>query len=247
MDHAAVDDGPRLRPGFTGFLTEALAGLRRRELLPAALALLLLLTFSNIVVLQNMPAKGAPPPLAFLLAAFVRLAGLLLIAVALLRMLAASPRRPWVPDGGFWLYVLTFAAGAAANILARLVIGDRTELSNLILSNILVTLILSPFVVWVVALAVAKPLAWNPGPWLRGLGRWWPMAIFWTLLLVTPMAVLHAWIDIRLIQGVGERFWPLALFDGALSTVMALIALAINAAAYRRVAEGGNSRLSAQP
>jgi hypothetical protein len=110
-----------------------------------------------------------------------------------------------------------------------------------------VAFILSPFVVWFVALAAAKPLAWNPGPWLRGLGRWWPMAIFWTLLLVTPMAVLHAWIDTRLIEGVGELFWPLALFDGALSTAMALIALAINAAAYRRVAEGGSSRLSAQP
>lgn len=246
MDNSAIDDGARPRPGFTGFLTEALTGLRRRGLVPAALALLLLLTFSNVVVLQNMPAKGAAPPLAFVLAAFVRVAGLLVLAVALLRMLTASPRRPWVPDGGFWLYVPTFAAGAAASILAGLLIGNRTELPNLILSNILVTLILSPFVVWFVALAVAKPLAWNPGPWLRDLGRWWPMTIFWTLLLVSPMAVLHAWIDIRLIAGVGELFWPLALFDGALSTAMALIALAINVAAYRRVAEGHGSRLSAQ-
>ncbi len=247
MDHAALDDGARPRASFMGFLVEALASLRRRDLLPAALALLVLLTFSNIVVLQNMPGKGAPPPPGFLIAAFVRVAGLLVIAVALVRMLTASPRRPWVPDGGFWLYVLTFVAGAAANILARIVIGGGTDVASLLLSNILVTLILSPFVVWFVAIAVARPLAWNPGPWLRDLGRWWPMAIFWTLLLVTPMAVLHAWIDVQLIAGVGELFWPLALFDGALSTAMALIALAINAAAYRRVAEGGGSRLSAQP
>ncbi len=245
MDQAAVDDGARPRAGFMEFVADALAGLKRRELVPAALVLLLLLTFSNIVVLQNMPVKGSPPQLPFIVAAFVRVAGLLLIAVALVRMLTASPRRPWMPDGGFWLYALTFVAGAAVNVLVGFLVGERRELPNLIASNILVTLILSPFVVWFVALAVAKPLAWNPGPWLRGLGRWWPMAIFWTLLLVTPMAVLHAWIDMRLIGGVGERFWPLALFDGALSTLMALIALAINAAAYRRVAVGGGSRLSA--
>lgn len=215
--------------------------------MPAALALLVLLTFSNIVVLQNMPAEGAAPPPAFLLAAFIRVAGLLLLAVALLRMLTASPRRPWVPDGGFWLYVLTFAAGAAASIFARLVIGDRTELANLILSNLLVTLILSPLVVWFVALAVEKPLAWRPGPWLRGFGAWLPPLLVWTLLLVTPMGVLHAWIDMRLVAGVGGAFWPLALFDGVLSTAMALVGLALNAAAYRRVAQGGGSRLSAQP
>jgi hypothetical protein len=247
MEHPAVDDGAQPRAGFAGFLTEALASLRRRELAPAALVLLLLLTFSNIVVLQNMPVKGSPPPIPFLLAAFLRVAGLLLIAVAIVRMLTASPRRPWMPDGGFWLYVLTFVAGAAASVLARIVIGSGTDLASLLLSNIIVTLLLSPFVVWFVALAVAKPLAWRPAPWLRGLGRWWPMAIFWTLLLITPMAVLHAWIDARLIGGVGESFWPLALFDGALSTMMALIALAINAAAYRRVAEAPGSRLSAQP
>jgi len=220
-------------------------GLNRRELVPAAITLLLLLTFSNVVVLQNMPAKGSVPPVPFLIAAFIRIVGLLLIAVAILRVLTGSERRRWLPDGGFWLYVLTFVAGVAATALARLAFGDGIDVLNLLVSNVAVTLILSPFVVWFVALAVAKPLAWRPAPWLRDLGRWWPMAVFWTLLLVTPMAVLHAWIDVRLAKGVGEHFWPLALFDGALSTAMALIGLGINAAAYRRVAEGGGSRLSA--
>lgn len=247
MDRTAVDDGAGPRPGFLGFLREALAGLRLRDVVPAAVALLVLLTLSNIVVLQNMPAKGAPPTLAFIVAAFVRVVGLLLIAVAIVRMLTSSPRRPWAPDGGFWLYVLTFVAGVAASIFARAVIGGGTDVASLLLSNIVVTLLLSPLIVWFVALAVARPLAWRPGPWLRGLGRWWPMATLWTLLLVTPMAVLHAWIDARLIKGSEEGFWPLALFDGALSTTMALITFAINAAAYRRVAENPGSRLSAQP
>jgi len=35
-----------------------------------------------------------------------------------------------------------------------------------------------------------------------------------------------------------RAFWPAALFDGVLSTLMALIGLGLNAAAYRRVARG---------
>jgi hypothetical protein len=193
-----------------------------------------------------MPAKGVAPSSDFFVAAVVRVAGLLLIAVAILRMLTESPRRPWLPDGGFWLYALTFAAGVAAGALARVVIGDRTDLFTLIVSNGLTTLLLSPLAVWFVAIAVARPLAWRPGPWLRNLRHWWFPVIFWTLLLVMPMGVLHASIDLQLAKGVGDRFWPLALFDGLLSTAMALIGIAINAAAYRHVAEGHSSRLSAQ-
>jgi hypothetical protein len=245
MDHI-VGDGGRSGAVLKEFLSEALLSLRGRELLLPALILLVLLTASNIVILQNMPAKGSPPPALFAVAALVRIAGLLLIAVTVLRMLTASHRRRWVPDGGFWLYALTFAAGIAASALARLVIGDGRDLPGLIASNILVTLLLSPLIVWFVATAVAKPLAWRPGPWLKNLRLWWLPTIFWTLLLVMPMGVLHASIDLRLAEGVGDGFWPLALFDGALSTAMALIGLAINAAAYRRVAEGTASRLSAQ-
>jgi hypothetical protein len=245
MDHMS-EDGGRSRNGLKKFLSEALLGLRQRELLLPALILLVLLTASNIVILQNMPAKGSPPPAPFAVAAIVRIAGLLAIAVAILRMLTASPRRRWMPDGGFWLYVLTFAAGIAASALVRLAIGERMDLPGLIASNVLVALLLSPLIVWFVATAVAKPLAWRPAPWLRSLRLWWLPTIFWTLLLVTPMGVLHAWIDMRLAKGVGDGFWPLALFDGALSTLMALLGLAINAAAYRRVAEAPASRLSAE-
>ena len=242
----AVEKLGQPRSGLIGFLREALGALGRGGIVPAAVILLVLLTFSNIVILQNMPAKGSPPAVAFLVAAVLRVAGLLLLSVAILRALTASPRRRWLPDGGFWLYVLTFAAGAAVSAAVAWLLGSRTGLANLILSNVLVTLLLSPLVVWFVALAVARPLAWRPGRWLRDFGEWWPPVVFWTLLLVTPMAVLHASIDMRLIAGAGDSFWPLALFDGALSTVMALLAIAINAAGYRRVAEDHGSRLSAR-
>lgn len=165
------------------------------------------------------------------------MAGLLLLAVTILRIITASSRRRWMPDGGFWLYALTFAFAAGANVAAARLVGGRTEIIELILSNIIVTLLLSPLVAWFVAIAVARPLAWSAAPWLRNMGRWWGPLIFWTLLLVTPLAVLHASIDLRLVQGVGAGFWPLALFDGALSTAMALLGLGLNAAAYRRVAE----------
>ena len=246
MNEAVAESAGQPRPGFGGFLAEALAGLRRPGIVAPALALLVLLTFSNIVILQNMPVRGSAPPASFLVSAVIRIAGLLLIAVAILRILTASPRRRWMPDGGFWLYVLTFALGTVVNAGVGWMMGSRTGLGNLILANLLVTLLLSPLVVWFVALAVEKPLALRPGPWLRGLRSWWVPTIFWTLILVTPMAVLHASIDMYLISGAGDRFWPLALFDCALSTAMALIATAINAAAYRRVAEDHGSRLSAR-
>jgi hypothetical protein len=239
------EDERRSGSNFNAFLSEALDRLRRRELLLPTVILLVLLTASNMVILQNMPARGTGLGGVFAAAAAIRVAGLLLVAVAILRTMTGSRRPRWLPDGGFWLYALTFAAGTAATGAARVLIGDDMDVASLIASNVLVTLLLSPFVVWFVAAAVAKPLAWRPGPWLKDLRRWWLPVLFWTLLLVMPMAVLHAWIDVRLAKGVEAGFWPLALFDGALSTAMALLGLSINAAAYRRVAEGPASRLSA--
>jgi hypothetical protein len=246
MDLAPQTEGDRGSGGLTGFLLEAVVGLRRREVLVPALILLVLLTFSNVVILQNIPARGSSPSLPFIVAAILRVGGLLLIAVALARIMTNSPRSRWTPDGGFWLYAATFLVAVVVNGLIGRVIGDRTDVLTLTVTNIVVMLALSPLIVWFVATAVAEPLAWHPSPWLRDLRRWWFPAVFWTLLLVTPMAVAHASIDMRLIEGAGDRFWPLALFDGALSTAMALLGIAINTAAYRRVAERGGSRLSAE-
>jgi hypothetical protein len=78
----------------------------------------------------------------------------------------------------------------------------------------------------------------SPAPWLRGLRRWLPHFLFWTLAVSTPLAVLHAAIDTAVITTARDWFWPLLLFDGPLSTVMALFGLALIAAAYRRVARG---------
>lgn len=239
MDRAKVPAGEGGAAGFASFLRAALAGMFTRETLIPGLLLLVLLTVSNIVILLNMPAaKGALPPVPFLVAAFVRIAGILLFGVALLRTATASERPRWLPDGGFWLYALSFALGLMASALARQLTGGRTDLIGLLISNVVVTLLLAPLVPWFVALAVAKPLAWRARPWVRRFRDWLPPLLVWTLLLVTPMAILHATIDMWLIKGAGGWFWPTALFDGILSTVMALIGLGLNAAAYRRVARG---------
>lgn len=235
MDQAASEP-ERPESGWGGFLAEALRSLGQRDLLVPALLLLVILTFSNIVILLDMPAGGTAPSLPFIAAAFVRVAGLLILAVGMLRILTASGRPRWRPDAGFWLYLLTFVAGLGVSVAVGRIVGEGSDIGSLLASNVIVTLLLSPFVVWFVAIAAATPLAWRPRPWLRDFGRWLPPLLLWSLLLVTPMAVLHAVIDLRLIAGAGELFWPLALFDGVLSTAMALLALGLNATAYRRVA-----------
>ena len=66
--------------------------------------------------------------------------------------------------------------------------------------------------------------------------HWLPHYLVWSLLLVTPLGLAHGLIDLRLVAGAGEGFWPLALVDGPLSTLLALVGLGLGAAAYRRVA-----------
>lgn len=232
---ATLDDPPR---GGSAFLSRACKSLLDPRLrLPAAL-LLVVLTCSNIIVLFNLPEEGARPSLAFLAAAFVRVGGLLVLAVAILRILTGSERHPWRPDGAFFLYaaslIVTFGVAALITALA----GDPDALSTIVLRNVLLTAFLAPFAPWIVGIAAAVPLGWNPARFLRGFGRWLPPLLAWTLLLVTPMGILHALIDLHLLKGAGAWFWPLSLFDGALSAVLALLGLALNAEAYRRVARG---------
>jgi hypothetical protein len=174
--------------------------------------------------------------LPFFAAAFVRIAGILILSSAILRIGAPSERPAWRLDGGFWLYSLAVIASIGLAAAETVLLGDSTDPAGLALRNALSTLILGPFATWFVGMNVAKPLGWQPRRFMRLFGRWLPPLVIWSLLLITPMGVLHALIDIRLIAGVGELFWPLALFDGALSAVIALTGFGLNLAAYRRVA-----------
>jgi hypothetical protein len=225
--------------GPIAFLREALALLRSPGLLVPALALAVLLTVSNMVIVSNVPAEGEKLGAGFAAAALVRVAGLLLLAVALLRTMTASPRPRFRPDAGFWLYALTFVAANGVSVAARLLTGGAEDsVASIAGMSVVTAIATAPFAVWFGALAVARPVPWSPAPWLRGLGRWLPQFLFWTLAVVTPLGVLHASIDNSVVKGTGDGFWPLLLLDGPLSTVMALFGLALVAAAYRRVARG---------
>lgn len=223
--------------GLLGFLTSALAALMQPRLVLPALALTVLLTASNIVIVMNVPAEGGRPGPAFAAAATVRIAGLLVLMVAILRIINQSRRRPFMLDAGFWLYVLTFALTLAATVVVRSAIGEGATLPGLLLSNAVVAVLLAPLTPWFVALAVARPVPWSPATWVRVLPFWLPHFLFWTLLVVTPLAALHGLIDYTLVEGAGEAFWPLALIDGPLSVAMALIGAALGSEAYRRVAQ----------
>src|SRR3546814_3029227 len=125
----------------------------------------------------------------------------------------------------------------SSDVCSSDLIDSPETLSGIVLRNILLTVALAPLAPWAVGIAVATPLGWNPARFLRDFGRWLPHFVAWTLILVAPMAVLHAIIDLLLIDGAGDWFWPLELFDGPLSTVMALLGLGLNAEAYRPVAQ----------
>ena len=226
------------RSGPIAFLKEALALLRSPRLVGPALALTVLLTVSNMVVASNVPAQGEKLGVAFAVAAFVRVAGILVLAVAILRTMTGSPRPRFRPDAGFWLYALTFLVGAGVGVAVRLITGEEDSLRTIALASVLSAIVLAPFAVWFGALAVERPVPWSPAPWLRRPGRWLPHFLFWTLAISTPLAVLHAAIDSAVVKGARDWFWPLLLFDGPLSTVMAMLGLAFVATAYRRVAQG---------
>lgn len=100
----------------------------------------------------------------------------------------------------------------------------------------MVTLIVAPLAVWSVALAVERPLAIDPRPWLRKFTLWLPSLILWQLLIVVPLATLHAYIDIGLVEGMIARSMALEITDGLLSVVIVLMVLSLSMIAYRRVA-----------
>ena len=235
MDSISSGDAGRLG-GPMAFLREAVASLRTRRLLLPVVMLAVVLTASNIVILRNMPVKGGAFPSPFAAAAIVRVLGLVAGAVAILRVLNSSPRPSWRPDGAFWLYALTLLVGIAAGAVAGILVGGEDDPLAGLAVGMLVTIVTAPFAPWFAAIAVERPLAWRPGPWLRRFGAWLPPLLLWSLLLLTPLAELHGALDKWLIEGAGRYFWPVALFDGLLSVLLALIGLALASVAYRRVA-----------
>ncbi|HEX8528086.1 hypothetical protein [Allosphingosinicella sp.] len=230
--------GAAPRRGLGAYLAEAIARLSAPGLALPAVLMLLVLTFSNIVILQNLPADGEQPGPGAIAGAAARILGLLILSVPLLRILAGSPRSPFRPDGAFFLSALGTILSLAIGTALILVIGDSQEAAGIALRTLATTLLLSPLAPWLVGLAAAVPLGWDPRRFMREVRLWLPHLLFWSMLLVFPAAILHALIDIALVKGEIDSFWPVALFDGLLSFVMLILSYALHAIAYRRVARG---------
>jgi hypothetical protein len=195
------------RPEVPGFWRLAAQTLFNRRLILPALLLGLFLTASNIAVLFVAPHHGARPGPAFAAAAFVRIAGLIVGVVALSRIMARSPRKPFMPDGAFWLSVVLFAVsiGIAAGI-GR--VFGRPPLPPLaaIASAAALGILQAPFAAWLTAVMVARPLAWDPRPWFTHF-RAWLLPLIMGELILAPLALAHESLDVRLIEGAGRWFW----------------------------------------
>lgn len=236
MTEARMAD-PAGAGGPIGFLAEALRSITPRIAVPALL-LLIVLTASNIVLLLNIPAPGERPGAAAVLAGLARLVGLFVFVVPLVRILAGSPRPAWKPDGAFFLFILVAILSLALAAGLALACGMPSDPLRLALRTLATTFILTPLAPWIVGVAAAVPLGTNPTRFLRDFGRWLPPLLVWSLLVLAPLAFVHAWVDMALLEGRIAWFWTAALLDGLLSAVLVVVTYALYAAAYRRVARG---------
>jgi hypothetical protein len=231
---ASVADRPA---GVGAFLRASVKQMADRRWLGVALLFLVFLGGTNVVLALTKPPEGTSPGIAFTLGGLVRLVALVWISVAALRIATESPRRPWMPDGAFFLYfaisLLAFGAVGLGAALAR----DLPELQRVIATQIVGLLLIAPLTVWAVAAAVERPLALAPR--FRGLGTWLPPFLLWAVLLVLPLAIVHAGTSLHLLKWAGrDSFWPLAAADAVISTLLVMLTLALRVTAYRSVARG---------
>lgn len=217
-----------------GFLREALGTLQNRRLAPAALFLAILITLAMLLLARQDPQTRQDALLAIGVE-IVSVLGLLLAAVAMLRVMTGSPRRAWIPDGGMWLYGVTLLFGLGVLAAVTWLSGGRTGPVAGLATGAAVSLVTAPFAAWFTAIAVERPLAWRAGQWVRGFAGWLPHLVFWSLLVVVPLGEVQALVHRALILG-GEWFLPLAIVNGLVGTALALLGLALAATAYRRVA-----------
>jgi hypothetical protein len=225
--------------GLGGFLKAGLAQAADRRWRLHALLFLLFLGGSNAALALARPEAGSAPGLVFLLAAIVRVVALVWIGVAALRVAALSPRQPWRPDGGFWLYFLLSLLGLAAAAAGAAVAARLEGLPRILVAELIAVLLAAPLTVWTAAAAVERPLALSPGPHFRRLGAWLPPLLVWGVVLVVPLAGAHAFLSLRMIETVGtSAFWPTAIGDAALSTALVLLMLGLRLTAYRLAERG---------
>jgi hypothetical protein len=229
----------RATPGIIGLLREAGAQMLDPRWRGIAAAFLIFLGGTNAVLALYKPGPDSKPGVVFALAGVVRVLALIAIGVAALRIATGSPRRRWLPDGAFWLYFALTLIGLAAAALGAALGARLGEGGRILLTEIAGVLLVAPIAVWMVAAATERPLAIPPGPSFRRPGLWLPAFLVWSMLLIVPLACLHAFLSMKLIETAGSaEFWPLAAADAATSTILVLLGLALRVAAYRRATQG---------
>lgn len=204
-----------------------------------AILLFIVLAATNAVLALHKPGPGEAPGIVFAITGLVRALGLIWISVAMLRAATGSERGRWMPDAGFWLYFLLSLVAFGASAVAALLAQGLPEIGRVFLMQLIAAVLVSPFAPWTVAAAVERPLALSPRPWFRDIGDWLPPYLLLALVVAVPLAALHAALTMRLLTVVGgASFWPIAIADGLLSTLVALVLLALRLTAYRSVAQG---------
>jgi hypothetical protein len=228
-----TDQGP---PDLAGFLGQSIAQIRNSCWLPIAVLLLFFLGGTNALLALFKPAPGAMPGTLFLAAGLVRLVAAVWISVAALRIASESSRRPWMPDGGFWLYFLLGIPGIALTAAIAWLGRNLPALDRILAMEFIAVAVIAPISVWFVAAAVERPLALLPR--FGRISEWLPGLLLWSLSLVAPLACLHAWLSQLLLGTVGTSdFWPLAAVDAVTTTILVLLGLSLRLTAYR-VAQG---------
>ena len=215
------------------YLAEAARSLVDRRVLVPALVLLAAVTASNIVALRYPPVEGSQALLAFSLTLLVRVIAVFVCSVAILRLAARSARPVWTPDSGLLLYLLVLTLLSLVPTMLKIVLGDIYALRTILVASAVDVLIVAICAPWIVAVAVEQPLAWHPAEWLRRFDRWLPHRLVWALLLITPLAVAQQLVPVS----DSAWFWALIVAYSVIGFLALMIRLALDVAAYRRVAQ----------
>ena len=219
------------------FGAEAMRLVFNRDTLVPALLTLSVFIGSNFLALRHPHFAGAAPPPLFLAALLLRVLAACVLSVAILRLAVGSSRHAWMPDAAFWLFILLFTTSLALPAAVAIAIGDPLSAGTNLIMNGLAALFVSIFAPWIVAAAAERPLAWRPGPWFRRSRLWLPQRILWALLLFVPLGLLHVLLGGRLAV-MDDRAWLIALADAVTAFLALMFRLGLDAAAYRRVAQG---------
>jgi hypothetical protein len=158
------------------------------------------------------------------------------MAASLLRRASASPRAPWRTDGSLLLYIALHAGIAAVEWLWAPLFEDWSMYGTILISAALPLLFALPLAPWLVAVAVERPLAVSPWPFLSQADAWFPPLLMLTMILILPLALAQIWTYTALF-GPGRDAVQFALVNSALATLSAMLSLALALVTYRSVAQ----------